>query len=83
MNSTSLRHPTSRSHKSTSNSPKSAANAQRNGWTVSPDEAVIADIRANSTPAEAVESKLRYLLRSHPIGVSHLMTACLAARRPR
>jgi hypothetical protein len=57
--------------------------SQRNAWSVAGEESIISDARASFTPAEAVESKLRYLLRSHPIGISHLMTARLAAHRPR
>ena len=64
-------------------STNSAPTSLRNAWSVGGEEAVIDDARGSFTPAEAVESKLRYLLRSHPIGVSHLTTARLAARRPR
>jgi hypothetical protein len=81
MNSTSLRQPSG--HKATQSAQSATLPLQRNAWNVSGEEAVIADSRAKFTPAEAVESKLRYLLRSSPIGVSHLMTGRLAARRPR
>jgi hypothetical protein len=47
------------------------------------EETVIVDDRGRFTPAEAVESKLRYLLRSSPIGLSHFTMVSLAAHRPR
>jgi hypothetical protein len=75
MNSSPLRNTTIRT--------AASQTSQRNAWSVAGEEAIISDSRASFTPAEAVENKLRYLLRSHPIGVSHLMTARLAAHRPR
>jgi hypothetical protein len=69
--------------KSSPAAPRPNVAASRNSWSAQAEESVIADVRAQFTPAEAVESKLRYLLRSRPIGISHLMTARLAANRPR
>ena len=39
------------------------------------DEALVADARAGLTPAEMVERKVAWLLKSQPLPVSHLMTA--------
>jgi hypothetical protein len=81
MNAPAPRHTTAQ--KSPSAFPATSPLSSRIGRNIATEEAVIADVRAGFTPAEAVENKLRYLLRSNPIGMSHLMTARLAAHRPR
>jgi len=44
------------------------------------EEALVADARAHLTPAQMVERKLLFLLKSNPLPVSHMMTVYRPAR---
>jgi hypothetical protein len=44
------------------------------------EEDLIADSRASLTPAQMVERKLVFLLKSNPLPVSHLMTSSRTIR---
>ena len=44
------------------------------------EEDLVADVRASLTPAQMVERKLVFLLKSNPLPVSHLMTGSRSLR---
>jgi|GEM_PF-6192785 len=62
---------------------KNTSTPNREAATFTGEESLIDDSRAGSTPAQDVEAKLQYLLRSNPVGMSHLMASHLRTSRPR